>query len=105
MTTLKRSKQYAVGVATNLVIDLETDLGVKGGAHQSFILSNVGANPVSVRTNGAVNAAANEDDTYLIPAGKSRRMAPIARIDAFSAAGTTLEIVGDSGGFISEIRT
>lgn len=103
MTALLRSKQYAIGAAGNVVINLETDLGVKGGGHSAFIISNIGANPASIRVNGAANAAANEDDTYLIPTGKSRRIAPTPRIDVWSQVGTTLEVVGDGGGYISEI--
>lgn len=103
MTALLRSRQYAIGVAGNVVIDLNTDLGVRGGYHGSFIISNIGANPVSIRVNGAANAAANEDDTYYIPTGRSRRIQPTPRIDAWSQLGTTIEVVGDSGGYVSEI--
>lgn len=103
MTALLRSRQYVIGAAGNVVLDLQTDLGVKGGTHGSFIISNIGANPVSIRVNGAANAAANEDDTYYIPAGKSRRLTPTIRMDAWSQLGTTLEVAGDSGGAVSGI--
>jgi hypothetical protein len=73
--------------------------------HGSFWIYNTHATQaVSIRLNGAANAAANEDDTYLVPAGKSRNFPPVPRIDAWAAgAGTVIEISGDGGGNIGAV--